>query len=246
MKIALRLKLIILGASLPPILIFLACVSWFKLASPIALIAAGAAALLSALIAAGIILSGVALPMAKVSSGVKGFIAADYKLETVIPKEGWPEAVSLISGLNRLMLELSAYRAFHLSQVVEDRAKAQALIETITDGVMLVDDRGQLIYSNQKALNILCIPKQESNISLPGSVRQEAFSAALTGILSSRENNLKAEVEVPVPVDPSLSGRAELNSHAAVKNFRVTSRHFFLATLKRPGRVMAIHDVTLE
>jgi len=236
MRTTLRLHLIILAASLPPILVLLACVPGFKPGYTYAFLIAAAAAVFSAFFSARAILSGMVLPVAKVSSGVRNFIAADYRLEAVIPKQGWPEAKDLISGLNRLMLELSAYRAFHLNQVVEDRAKAQALIETITDGVMLVDDRGQLIYSNQKALNLLCIPKQEPNIALPGCVRQQDFLAALTDIMSSQENNIKAEVEV----------KSQDETYSIVKNFQVIARQFSLATLKRPGRIIVLRDVTVE
>ena len=236
MRTTLRLHLIILAASLPPILVLLACVPGFKPGYTYAFLIAAAAAVFSAFLSARAILAGMVLPVAKVSSGVRNFIAADYRLEAVIPKQGWPEAKDLISGLNRLMLELSAYRAFHLNQVVEDRAKAQALIETITDGVMLVDDRGQLIYSNQKALKLLCIPKQEPNIALPGCVRQQDFLAALTDIMSSQENNLKAEVEV----------KSQDETYSIVKNFQVIARQFSLATLKRPGRIIVLRDVTVE
>lgn len=225
-----------LGVSLLPALVFIACVVVLKLGYFNAFFVAAAAALLSTFFSVEAILSGVARPMAKMSSGVKCFIAADYRLEAVLPKEGWPEAGTLVSALNRLMLELSAYRAFHLNQVVEERAKAQALIDTISDGILLVDDRGQLIYSNQIALKLLGIPKLTPNITLPGSVLREAFYPALSGIMTSQENYLKAEVPVPGPEEDC----------SIVKNFRVTSRQFFLATLKRPGRVIVIRDVTVE
>ncbi len=246
MRLEIRLGLILSAAVLFPALVVLAYVPAAGPGYERAFLAAAAAAALATFFSIRAILAGMARPMQKVSLGVKSFIAADYRLESVIKKEGWPEAGSLISGLNRLMLELSAYRAFHLSQVVEDRAKAQALIETITDGVLLVDDRGRLIYSNQKALNLLGIPKQEPNIALPGSVRQEAFLAALTGIMSSEKDNLKAGVDVPVPADPFLSGRLKADLPATVKSFQVIARHFSLATLKRPGRVIVLRDVTVE
>lgn len=219
-----------------PVIVFSACMSVFKTGYPYALFAAAAAAAFAAFFAVRTILSGLALPVARVSSIVKGYIAGDYRLESVIKKEGWPEAVSLISGLNRLMLELSAYRAFHLSLLVEDRAKAQALIDTITDGVLLVDDRGRLIYSNRKALNLLCIPSQELNIALPGSVRQEAFLAAITGIMSSQENNLKTEVEIK-----NLD-----EAYSIIRNFQVIARQFSLVTFKRPGRIIVLRDITVE
>lgn len=236
MKINLRLKLIILAAALLPLALFAACSAVFRLGPLYSLAVAAASVLFCAFFAAEAVLAGVARPMVGMASGVKGFIAANYKLETVLPKEGWPEAGALISAPNRMMLELSAYRAFHLNQVVEERAKAQALIDTISDGILLVDDRGQLIYSNRNALSLLNIPKLDQNIVLPGSVREQAFLPALAGIMASSENYLKEEVAVP--------GQDE--DYSLVKNYRVTSRQFFLATLRRPGRVIVIRDVTID
>lgn len=236
MKIASRLNLILFSASALPILVFAAFIGVFKAGLAPALAAAAAAAALASFFSVRLIMSGVARPVMKVSSNLKNFIASDYRLESVIPKAGWPEAASLISGLNRLMLELSAFRAFHINQLLEDRSKAQALIETITDGVLLVDPQGQLIYSNKKALNLLCIPKQDPLITLPGSVRQEAFLAALTGIMASTENNLKAEVEI--------KSQDEIDS--ITKNFLVLAKHFSLTTLKGPGRIIVLRDVTVE
>lgn len=236
MKTNYRLSLIIAGALLLPILAFVVCVFGFKLGYLYALLVPACVAFLSGSFVVRVLMAGLARPMANMSAGVKRFIAANYRLDSVMPKEGWPEAGSLISALNRLMLELSAYRAFHLNQVVEERAKAQALIETITDGVMLVDDRGQLIYSNEMALDILGIPKLDPNIVLPGSVRQEAFSSVLNGIMASQENYIKAEVTVN-----GQDGNCDV-----IKSFRIISRQFFLATFQKSGRVILLRDVTVE
>jgi len=236
MKAKYRLILIIAGASLAPVLVFAVCAEVAGSGYLYALSIAIAAALLPAFFAARSVTGGLLLPMANMTSGMKCFIKADYRLDSALPKEGWPEAGSLISALNRVMLELSAYRAFHLNQLVDERTKAQALIETITDGILLTDDRGRLIYSNQIALKLLGIPKQEANITLPGSVQQKEFSSAISGIMASQEDYLKGEVTVPCQgEDCSID-----------KNFRITSRQFFLATLKRPGRVICIRDVTVE
>lgn len=198
--------------------------------------AAAAAAALGGWLLALSVKSGLTRPMDKMAASVKAFIAADYKLEAALAKEGWPEAQGVTSALNRLMLELSAYRAFHLNQVVEERAKAQALIETITDGILLVDDRGRLIYSNQLALKLLGIPRQQADVALPGSASQKEFQPALEAIMASEESYLRAEVTVAGPDE----------EYSVAKNFRVMSRQFFLATLKRPGRVIVISDVTVE
>ncbi|MDO8806194.1 MAG: ATP-binding protein [Elusimicrobiota bacterium] len=236
MKINYRLHLLTFAASLLPLLVFAVCASGVGLQYQRALLIAAVSVPAASVFAAMLVLAGLARPLDKVTASVKQFVAADYRLEEVLPKEGWPEAGSLISALNRLMLELSAYRAFHLNQVVEERGKAQALVETITDGVLLADDRGRLIYSNQTALKLLGIPRHSLDVVLPDSVKTEAFSPALREIMASAEKYMKVEVEVPVQDEDS----------SIVKKFRIIANQFSLATLSRPGRVLVIRDVTVE
>jgi signal transduction histidine kinase len=174
-------------------------------------------------------------PVNNMVSGVKQFLKTQH-LDAVIPQEGWPEIKSLVGILNRLMLELQAYRAFQLNQIVEEKGKAQALIDTISDGVLLVDDRGSLIYSNNTALKLLGIPKIAADVAVPRSVKNEAFFNSLTEMLALKDKYLKAEVDASI-----------VNENSTVtKSFRIISNQFLLATLKRPGRVIIIRDITSE
>ncbi|MBU2574897.1 MAG: PAS domain-containing protein [Elusimicrobia bacterium] len=174
-------------------------------------------------------------PINNMVNGVKKFLK-DKHLDEVIPAEGWPEIKSLVGILNRLMLELQAYRAFQLNQIVEEKNKAQALIDTITDGVILVDDRGGLIYSNQTALKLLGIARISADVVLPRSIKNEAFFAQFSGLLASKEKFVKAEMDAPVPgASPPL-----------VNSYRIITNQFLLATLKRPGRVIIMRDITNE
>ncbi len=175
------------------------------------------------------------VPINNMVGGVKQFLKTQH-LDSVIPQEGWPEIKSLVGILNRLMLELQAYRAFQLNQIVEEKGKAQALIDTISDGVLLVDDRGSLIYCNATALKLLGIPKISPDVAVPRSVKNEAFFNALTELLANKEKYLKAEVEAPISNETST----------VTKSFRIISNQFLLATLKRPGRVIIIRDITSE
>lgn len=245
MNTPLRLYLIFAAVSLAPLLMLLACREAAGVPLSCSLAGAAAAGLLAVFAGVKAVSAGLALPVARMGAAVRRFISGGYKLDAVMPGEGWREAGSLTAVLNRLLLELSAYRAFQISQVVEDRAKAAALIETITDGVLLTDDRGRLIYSNRMALGILGIEDQP-DITLPGSVKQEAFVPVISAIMSSLENYLKAEVEVPVPCDPAQSMRVGRAPPPVLKSFRVTARKFELAAFSRPGRVISIRDVTLE
>ncbi len=232
MKLSGRLYTLLGISSALPALIF---AFWPWAGAPYA--CAGAAIVASAL-AGRCILNGMGRPICRMSALLKSFRCADARLDAPLCKEGWPETAELLGALNRLMLELGAYRAFHLNQVVEERAKAQALIETISDAVLLVDDRGRLIHSNKLALKVLRVAPEIQDIVLPASVGDEALGRALAGILSSADSYVKTEVSVVL---------GENDSEASVRrDYRLISSQFLLAAFKRPGRVIVIRDVTVE
>ncbi|HNW43540.1 MAG TPA: PAS domain-containing sensor histidine kinase [Elusimicrobiales bacterium] len=236
MKTTLRLNLVILWTALFPLLTFVFCTRLTGLNTAYSLFVAVVSSAAVVFFSTSVITSGLIRPMVKVSESVKQFIKADFRLEAAIPKQGWPEAAGLTSALNRLMLELSAYRAFQFNQVLEERSKANALIETITDGLLLVDDRGGLIYSNSTALQLLGIDKHAPGIVLPGSVKKENFSAPIAKIMASDKKYLTEDVTEAVGVE----------NFDAVRVFRFISNHFPLATMKHPGRVIMIRDITNE
>lgn len=235
MKINFKIYAVLCAATLLPAAVFAACLALGLAVLPSAL-AAAASALASAFGAAALISKGLSGPMERVAAGIKSFIAGNYRLASAMPKEGWPEAGALISSANRLMLELGAFRAFQINQVVEERGKAQALIETIPDGALLLDDSGGIIYSNHIALNLLGLPKVSPEVSVPRSVTVPAFSAALTGVLSSSEKYSRASVEIAPPG----------GARGAPRTFLLIASQFPLATMKKPGRVIVLRDVTQE
>ncbi|MCX5785378.1 MAG: ATP-binding protein [Elusimicrobia bacterium] len=174
-------------------------------------------------------------PINNMVNGVKGFLKNQH-LDKIIPAVGWPEIKILVGVLNRMMLELQAYRAFQLNQIVEEKNKAQALIDTIPDGVLLIDDRGGLIYSNQTALNLLGIPRMAADVLIPRSVKNEAFYAEFSKLSLSKEKFFRSELEAPLSNTTST----------VLKSFRIIANQFMLATLKRHGRVIIIRDISYE
>ncbi|MBI4656957.1 MAG: HAMP domain-containing protein [Elusimicrobia bacterium] len=172
-------------------------------------------------------------PLGNIIHGVKRISTND--LTSTIPTEGWPEIKNLISVFNRMMLELQAYRAFQLNQIVEEKNKAQVLVDTIPDGVLLSDDQNKIIYSNQTALNLLGIGKISPDAALPKSIRRREFYSQFTDIVSSKEKFIKSDVDVLVSEEPPIT-----------KSYRILSSQFMLATLKKPGRITILRDVTSE
>lgn len=174
-------------------------------------------------------------PINNMVAVVKSFLKTQ-RLDKLIPQEGWPEMKILAGVLNRTMLELQAYRAFQLNQVLDERNKAQALIDTIPDGVLLADDRGAIIYSNQTALNLLGIVKISPDVAIPGAIKNEAFYAEFLKLSASNEKFFRAELQAPLSTITAT----------VLKNFRIIANQFILVTLKRPGRVIIIRDISHE
>lgn len=172
-------------------------------------------------------------PISALMEGVQRVSSSD--LTTTIPQEGWPEIKSLISVFNRMMLELQAYRAFQLRKLVEEKTKAEALINTIPDGVILVDQNNRLMSSNQIALKLMGIPKVSPDIVLPKSVRNVDFFKEISNVLSSKEKFVSAELVSTISQNPPIT-----------KNFRILSNQYMLETLKKPGRILIIRDITTE
>lgn len=230
-----RLYLLAALAAALPLAVFL--LFFFVLRSGPA-VSAGAAALAAAasvFALTRLVVQGLVRPSLNATSSAKNFISAGYCLNKVLSKEGWPEARGMTAAMNRLMLELGAFHGFRLDQVVQERAKAQAMMETIDDGVLLLDDAGKIICANQRALRLLGLEK-DSPGSLPGAETNPAFSKALAEVLAPGDKHRRAETESALPGAP-----------ADVLNcFQLVSAEFTLATMKRSGHVLVIRNVTAE
>lgn len=194
------------------------------------------AALAAAAATAGILIFEITDPVAGVTAAMRGFLASDCRLESPLPKRGGPEARALAAVANRLMLELSAFRAFQVGRALEERGKAQALMDAVADGVMLVDEDGGIIQSNSAARHLLGITELPPSARLPAAASATVFVPVLTEALSVRSAQFRGEVAVPSPDDAEETSRS----------YRVTCGPFPLATLKNPGRLLVIRDITME
>jgi len=203
------------------------------------LIVVAAAGFASALAFSALVFKRVLRPLNDMTDAARRFFNAGYRLDAVIPRAGRPELRDLAGSLNRMMLELQSYRAFQISQIMEEKNKAQALIDTISDGVILVDELGGIIYSNQAALALLGIPRVSPEVVLPAAIKNEVFAREFAAILASGEKFLRSEAEIKLPAAPE-------DGEPTVRNYGIMASRFFLATLKRQGRVVILRDITNE
>jgi signal transduction histidine kinase len=172
-------------------------------------------------------------------NGVREFLGSGCHLDAVIPPAGWPELEYLTGDLNRMMLELQSFRAFQISRVMEEKNKAQALIDAIADGLLLMDDQGGLICANQIALDLLGIPGLSPGAVLPGAIKNAHFLPEFAALLSSAEQFIKSEITAGT----CLSDGTQT---AAPRHYRIMARRFLMPALKRRGCVVIMRDITNE
>lgn len=230
-----RLYLALPAAALLPPLLLAACLA-AGLALPQSLAAALAAAALAAALLLADIRAGLIAPVRKSAALAKTFAASGGKLAAPLPGEGWGESRELASSLNRLLLELSAFRGFHLNQVLEQRAQISAVIESIMDGVLLVDETGKLVYSNSLAGRLLAAGPLPQGQPLLPALSGADFTPALSKLLSSGEPLAKEEIR--------LAGDGEASQVPRI--YALISRQLQLASFKSPWRIVVIRDITAE
>jgi len=116
-----------------------------------------------------------------------------------------------------------------------EKAKAETLVRTIPDGVLMADARGGVLYGNPQGLKLLGMPdKPAPGLDMLASVPPGPLRAALEKALKS-EGAARADARVTVSKDPFME-----------KVYRVYSSPFALADSKQHGRIMLLRDVTSE
>lgn len=163
------------------------------------------------------------LTLAKIRSKLVSFSEKKVLFKPI--KIKGPEFLqNIVKHINKNLLELQAYRAFHLNQLLDERNKFEVLLEIMKDGVILLDDEKRIISYNLKALNMLGIENISDNHNLLNSIKNEKI---LAGIL-----------------DFFNKGVDELNING--KFFKFFSTTYQISSIKKTGIAINIRDITLE
>lgn len=81
-------------------------------------------------------------------------------LDTRIPISGADEVADLGFEFNRLTERLQEFEAMNINEIVREKQKSEAIIESINDPLLLFDPNGQLILMNRAAEDIIGITEQ--------------------------------------------------------------------------------------
>lgn len=119
------------------------------------------------------------------------------EFETLVPVTGWGKLKELAAGFNRMMSQLKTYQDLQVDKMLVEKAKVEALVNTMPDGVVLANLRGDPEYVNQLALSILHLtPSQVRGDRRPlhELLSPQEFRSALNEILARHARSQRVEM----------------------------------------------------
>jgi signal transduction histidine kinase/HAMP domain-containing protein len=176
----------------------------------------------------------ISAPVLLLADAAKRVSAHDYSRP--LAEEGWPEFRSLASAFNAMTQELKSFHSLQVGRILEEKAKAEILIRTIPDGVLMADAEGRVLYGNPQGHRLLGLAEKASppphlvGALTPGSTLRTALESVLRS-----EGPSRADARVTISKDPFIE-----------KLYRIYSSPYALAESARPGRIVVLRDATSE
>nr|QVY58289.1 drug sensory protein A [Kappaphycus striatus] len=123
-------------------------------------------------------------PIKQLLVGVKNIASGNFNQRIDLPFDG--ELGDLILGFNEMAERLESYEKKNVDQLMLEKMKLEAIVDTITDGAILVDTDLRLLFINQIAVKALDC----SNIDIIGKLIFHLFPKHVNEALLPALNNL--------------------------------------------------------
>ena len=163
------------------------------------------------------------VPVEALMDGATRVSAGDFK--TPVPESTeFAELSALLRAFNSMMREVDRYHGIQVEKVFEEKQKLELLVSLIHDAIILCDLRGELLYANASARELL-----GAESAAPGE--NEALRRKIAGLVAKRA--------------ASGSGVVELES-GGIKKFYRASVQTLAAKTQGPAVFMVLRDITLE
>jgi len=99
-------------------------------------------------------------PVTELKEAVLHIAQGDYEVQ--VPVRGTGELAVLANQFNLMAEKLRQYHAMNIGQVIAEKRKIEAIIESVEDGLMVVDDNLLISSINPKAARIFEVSRDES------------------------------------------------------------------------------------
>ena len=163
------------------------------------------------------------VPVGALMAGAARVSSGDFKT-TVQESTEFAELSALLRAFNSMMREVDRYHGIQVEKVFEEKQKLELLVSLIHDAIILCDLRGELLYANASARELL-----GAESAAPGE--NETIRRKIAGLVAKRA--------------ASGSGVVELESGGEKKFYRA-SVQTLAAKTQSPAVFMVLRDITLE
>ncbi len=150
-----------------------------------------------------------------------------------VPPLGWGEFERLRSTFNAMMEKVRLYQGSQVEKIMEEKAKIDALVINIPEGVLLVGHGGQVLYSNNLAIAILGVDTMGKHGGSSIRVKWPKLMQLLNDV---RAGDQSGKI-VPIEIETILDGKSKIYFCQAVLVARGTNA---------VGTLVLMRDVTLE
>ena len=142
------------------------------------------------------------------------------------------EMSALLRSFNAMMTEVDRYHGLQVDKMMEEKQKVELLIGLIHDAIILSDFRGELLYANTAARELLGLP---------------AFGGKDGEKLEPENEGLRRKVADLVNLKAKTAGEIiELAGPPGRKRYYRISTQVLSSKTGSPGIFMVLRDVTLE
>lgn len=193
------------------------------------------AALLSSLAASVFMAGRLTSAVQRVSDDLES--AASRRFSAYVRQGDWGELDDLAGAFDWLLQEVQGHLANADRQLLDERARVGALIHAIPDGVLMADLKGEVLYANGPAVQMLGLKVEAlraGGLGLYAAIPQEDLKKALERILEHQARREIVELEIEGP-----KGRQ-------VRHFKSTASLYTNLEDQALGVVVLIRDVTAE
>src|SRR3989339_306996 len=172
-----------------------------------------------------------AVPILELSEGARRVAAKDFNTP-VSETAAFQEFHVLLGAFNQMTAELKKYHGIQLDKILQEKEKTEFLMRLMTDGVVLADVNGEILYINRVALVALGLPEHAgSGFRQDNAEQKKELKKRLAEVV------LKQKESDSMTLPLSGSGR---------KGYFKVGIQIFAKGKQEPGMFVLMHDVTLE
>jgi len=133
----------------------------------------------------------VADPVARLTEGIKGVGARNYTERIHLNRKD--EFGELANAFNTMAERLDEYEHSNLAKILFEKQRAEAVINSLKDASIGIDNKGMVLFANQEALQLLSL----SNADILGRPQEEVKKQNdLFRFLVNEQNNIPFKIVV--------------------------------------------------